>query len=283
MDIELYRTFLAICDSKSFTLAAQQVNRTQSAVSQQVKRLEDMLGHPLFERSATHVDVTQFGKALIPHARTITEAQTDVLQTFKRANFAGTFVVGVADAYVNRILRQVLTEFAKIFPDAAINIVIDDSLGLSRRVADGSVDFAFLTEGNAPTRGPVVFTDRVVVVGPEKGELWKADPLPLIVWDVRNEDEAPLIKHLNAQGRGYRNAVVCRSVSAQHMAITSGLGVGVLVEGSMVPGERAYLEKEGFPVLKEVKVHLDRSYANRSRTVQRLLDHYVDFFTAKTA
>jgi DNA-binding transcriptional LysR family regulator len=283
MDIELYRTFLAICDSKSFTLAAQQVNRTQSAVSQQVKRLEEMLGHPLFERSASHVDVTQFGKALISHARTIVATQADVVQTFRRQNFAGTFVVGVADAYVNRILRAVLGEFAKVFPDAAINIVIDDSLGLSRRVADGSVDFAFITEGNAPTRGPVVFTDRVVVVGPEKGELWRADPLPLVVWDVRNEDEEPLIKHLNAQGRSYRNAVVCRSVSAQHMAITESLGVGVLVEGSMVAGERAYLEKEGFPVLKEVKVHLDRSFANRSRTVQRLLDHYVDFFTAKTA
>jgi hypothetical protein len=71
--------------------------------------------------------------------------------------------------------------------------------------------------------------------------------------------------------------------ASNHPAITSGLGVGVLVEGSMVPGERAYLEKEGFPVLKEVKVHLDRTYANRSRTVQRLIDHYVDFFTAKTA
>jgi DNA-binding transcriptional LysR family regulator len=281
MDIELYRTFLAICDSKSFTLAAQQVNRTQSAVSQQVKRLEEMLGHPLFERSATHVDVTQFGKALIAHARTIVETQADVVQTFRRVNFAGTFVVGVADAYVNRVLREVLVEFSKILPDAAINIVIDDSLGLSRRVADGSVDFAFITEGNAPTRGPVVFTDRVVVVGPETGELWKADPLPLVVWDVRNEDEAPLIKHLNAQGRGYRNAVVCRSVSAQHMAITSRLGVGVLVEGSMVAGERAYLEKEGFPVLKEVKVHLDRSYAKRSRTVQRLHDHYLDYFTSR--
>lgn len=281
MDIELYRTFLAICDSKSFTLAAQQVNRTQSAVSQQVKRLEDMLGHPLFERSATHVDVTPFGKALINHARIIVETQASILETFKRAQFAGTIIVGVADAYVNRILKDVLTEFARLFPDAVISIVIDDSLGLSRRLADGSIDMAFITEGNAPTRGPIAFTDRVVVVGPEKGELWKADPIPLIVWDVRNEDEAPLIKYLNDQKRGFRTAVVCRSVQAQHMAITAGLGVGVLVEGSMVPGERAYLEAEGFPVLKHLNIRLDRSYANRSRTIQQLIDHYVDFFRTR--
>jgi DNA-binding transcriptional LysR family regulator len=278
MDIELYRTFLAICDSKSFTLAAQQVNRTQSAVSQQVKRLEAMLGHPLFERSATHVDVTQFGKALIPQARSIVETHTDILQTFRRANFAGNIVIGVADAYVNRILKDVLTEFARVFPEAAINIVIDDSFGLSRRIADGSVDIAFITEGNAPARGPVVFTDRVVVVGPEAAELWKDDPLPLVVWDVRNEDEAPLLKILGEQKRGYRNAVVCRSVQAQHVAITAGLGVGVLVEGSMVPGERAYLEPDGFPVLKHINIRLDRTYANRSRTIERLIDHYVDFF-----
>lgn len=68
---------------------------------------------------------------------------------------------------------QVVTEFNKLLPHATLNIVINGSFDLSRRIADGSVDLAFVTEGNCPTRGPVVFRDRLVIIGPEKGDLYK--------------------------------------------------------------------------------------------------------------
>jgi DNA-binding transcriptional LysR family regulator len=278
MDIELYRTFLAVCDMGSFTAAAQQVGRTQSAVSQQMKRLEDSLGHPLFERRSGAVDLTEYGKSLIAFARSIVETQADVLRAFKRLDFGGMVVIGIADAYVNRIARTVAVEFAKLYPDATLNIVVDGSLDLSRRIADGSVDLAFVTEGNCPTRGQVAFRDRLVLIGPAEGELYKADPLPLVVWDERNQDEAPLIAHLTSLNRGYRIACVCRSVHGQHMAITSGLCAGILVEGSMVPGERAYLEEEGFPIFKELAIRLERS-SKKSRSVDRLEQHFLDYFS----
>jgi DNA-binding transcriptional LysR family regulator len=279
MDIELYRTFLAVCDMGSFTAAAQEVGRTQSAVSQQMKKLEEALGHPLFERRSGAVDLTEYGKSLITYARGIVETQADVLRAFKRLDFGGIVVVGIADAYMNRITREVVVEFSKLYPEAILNIVIDGSLDLSRRIADGSVDLAFVTEGNCPTRGPVAFRDRLVLVGPAEGELYKADPLPLVVWDERNQDEAPLIAHLATLKRGYRVACVCRSVHAQHLAITSGLCAGVLVEGSMVPGERAYLEAEGFPVFKELAIRLERS-AKKSRLIDRLEQHVLDYFAS---
>jgi DNA-binding transcriptional LysR family regulator len=279
MDIELYRTFLAISDSRSFTAAAQQVGRTQSAVSQQVKRLEEALGHPLFERHSGAVDLTEYGKSLITYARNIVDTQSEVLRAFKRANFGGIIVVGIADAYVNRITGQVAVEFMKLYPEATVNIVIDDSLGLSRRIADGSVDLAFVTEGNCPTRGPVAFRDRLVVLGPATGDLHKADPLPLAVWDERNQDEVPLITYLNSVNRRYRIAYVCRSVHAQHAAITAGLCAAVLVEGSMVEGERAYLEDDGFPVLKQLTIRLERSRAKKSQVIDRLEQHFLEYFS----
>jgi DNA-binding transcriptional LysR family regulator len=279
MDIELYKTFLAISDSGSFTAAAEQVHRTQSAVSQQMKRLEEALGHPLFERRSGNVDLTEYGKSLLAYARNIVDTHAEVLRAFKRANFGGIVVVGIADAYVNRITRDVAVEFMKLYPEATINIVIDDSLGLSRRIADGSVDLAFVTEGNCPTRGPVAFRDRLVVIGPAKVDLHKADPLPLAVWDERNQDEVPLIAYLNSVNRGYRIAYVCRSVHAQHAAITAGLCVAVLVEGSMVEGERAYLEEEGFPVMKQLTIRLERSRAKKSKVIDRLEEHFLEYFS----
>jgi DNA-binding transcriptional LysR family regulator len=242
-----------------------------------MKKLEEMLGHPLFERGSGSVELTEYGKSLISHARNIVETQGEVLRAFKRLDFGGIVVIGIADAYMNRITKDVAVEFAKLFPEATLNVVIDGSLDLSRRIADGSVDLAFVTEGNCPTRGPVAFRDRLVLIGPEKGELYKADPLPLAVWDERNEDEAPLIDFLNSQRRGYRIAYVCRSVHAQHVAITSGLCAGLLVEGSMVPGERAWLEPEGFPVFKDLTIRLERS-RKKSKVIDRLEQHFLDYF-----
>lgn len=281
MDIELYRTFLAIADSKSFTAAARQVGRTQSAVSQQMKRFEEALGQPLFDRLAQPVSLTEYGKSLLRPARTIVAAHTDALASFKRTSFDGIIVVGVADAYVNRILQDVARVFTRLYPDGAISIVIDDSLGLSRRVAEGSVDLAFVTEGNCPTRGPVAFRDRLVVVGPTAVDLSQIDPLPVAVWDERNQDETPLAQILRAMHRRYRPVYACRSVHAQHQMVTAGLCVAVLVQGSMVEGERAYIEEGEFPVLKELNIRLERSYAKRTRAVDLLEKEYIEFFSAR--
>lgn len=283
MDIELYRTFLAIADSGGFTTAAQIVGRTQSAVSQQVKRLEDTLGQPLIDRASTPVTLTEYGKSLLRPAREIVDMHDETMATFRRTAFEGIVVVGVADAYVNRILKDVLTEFTKLLPQGTISIVIDDSLGLSRRIASGSVDLAFVTEGNCPTRGPVAFTDRLVVVGPTGVNLSKVDPLPVAVWDERNQDELPLVAALDAMNRRYRPVCVCRSVHAQHQAVTANLCVAVLVEGSMVEGERAYLEEDGFPVMKHLNIRLEKSYAKRSHAIEGLEKHYLEFFARQGA
>ncbi|PZQ96642.1 MAG: hypothetical protein DI533_13660 [Cereibacter sphaeroides] len=279
MDIELYRTFLAIADSKSFTAAARQVGRTQSAVSQQMKRFEEALGQPLFDRLAHPVSLTEYGKSLLRPARTIVAAHTEAIGTLKRTNFEGIIVVGVADAYVNRILQDVARVFTTLHPEGTLSIVIDDSLGLSRRIAEGSVDLAFVTEGNCPTRGPVAFRDRLVVVGPTAINLSQVDPLPIAVWDERNQDETPLAEVLAAMNRAYRPVYACRSVHGQHQLVTAGLCVAVLVEGSMVDGERAYTGEGEFPVLKHLNIRLERSYAKRTRPVELLEKEYLEFFS----
>jgi molybdate transport repressor ModE-like protein len=171
MDIDLYRTFLAINDTGSFTAAARHVGRTQSAVSQQVKRLEETLGQPLFDRSAGAVDLTEYGKSLLHFARSIADTHSEALAAFRRGSFQGLVVVGIPDGYLKRALKDVVVEFMRLYPEAAVNIVIDDSPTLARRVADGTVDISFLTEGSWPMRGPVVFRDRLVITGPAEGDL----------------------------------------------------------------------------------------------------------------
>ena len=121
--------------------------------------------------------------------------------------------MGIPDAYLKRILQDVLVEFMTLYPNATVNVVVDDFPTLARRSAEGSVDLAFVTEGSWPTRGSVVFRDRLLVIGPATGNLHQADPLPLAVWDERNFDEGLMIAALEAMNRHYRVAYICRSVS----------------------------------------------------------------------
>jgi DNA-binding transcriptional LysR family regulator len=246
-----------------------------------VRRLEEALGQPLFERQSHSITLNEYGKSLIGLARSIVDSHSEVLASFKRAVFQGLIVVGIAEAYVNRILNPVTEEFNMLYPSATLSIVLDDSVGLSRRIAEGSVDLAFVTEGNCPTSGPEVFRDRLVLVGPSVGELHKLDPLPLIMWDPRNQDELLLVRMLESVKRRHHVACVCRNVAAQHALVSAGLGAAVFVEGSIVEGERAYLEDLGFRAIKELTIRLERSPVKRSREINRLEQRYLDYFARK--
>ncbi|MGH6645016.1 MAG: LysR family transcriptional regulator, partial [Bradyrhizobium sp.] len=102
MDINLYKAFLAVTDTGSFTRAAQEVGRTQSAVSLQIRRLEDALGRPLFDRAAGSVELTEYGKSLLGFARNIVDTHSEALAAFSRGSFQGLVVLGIPDGYVKR-------------------------------------------------------------------------------------------------------------------------------------------------------------------------------------
>jgi DNA-binding transcriptional LysR family regulator len=279
MDIDLYKSFLAIYDTGSFTRAAREVGRTQSAISQQIRRLEETLGRPLFTRAAGNVELTEYGKSLLGFARDIVETHTEALAAFSRGSFQGLVVLGIPDGYVKRVMREMLLEFTALYPEATVNVVIDDSPGLARRIADGSVDLTFLTEGNWPMRGEIVFNDRLVIAGPATGDLHKADPLPLAAWDERAFDHRLMIEALEGMNRRYHIACICRSVYGKHVAMTAGLCASVMVESSLIEGERAYLPEDGFPVLSNVAVRLERSHLKKSQVIDRLERHLLEHFS----
>ena len=153
MDIDLLRTFVAICDTKSFTAAARQVGRTQSAVSLQMKRLEGSLGRPLFQRGVPGAVLTEHGAMLVPNARRILAAVGETLASFDRATMEGIFVIGMPDDYAPRVLVPTLQALGALFPLASVDIVIDESRALVKRLAEGSVDLAFVTEEEGPMSG----------------------------------------------------------------------------------------------------------------------------------
>jgi DNA-binding transcriptional LysR family regulator len=272
MDIDLLKTFVAVCDTKSFTAAARQVGRTQSAISLQMKRLEDSLGRPLFQRRIPGPALTEHGAMLLPRARRILAAVNETLAAFDRASVQGLFVIGMPDDYAPRILVPALKAFGALYPSASVDIVIDESRVLVKRLAEGSVDLAFVTEGEGPMAGgPVAFVDEMVWVAPLAGELHRRKPLPIAVWDDDQDSYSVYMRaRLDETEVPYRIAVVARSMTGLRGAVASGLAVSAMMRSSVTAEMRELRASDGFPPLAKLSIRLEKAHMKKSGVVDAL-------------
>lgn len=274
MDIDLLRTFVAICERHSFTAAARHVGRTQSAVSLQMRRLEDSLGRALFDRSSTRVALTEHGALLLGHARRILESVGEAETAFGRGTIDGVVVLGTPEEYAPRVLGAMLGDFVRLHPSVTINLVVAESRRLARSLAEGSIDLALVTEGEGPVRGgPVVFHDRIVWVTAATAELHLRDPLPLAIWDQNEGYGRHMLRALAAMRRDYRTVVVSRSVAGLRGAATAGLAVTALMSSCIGPALRRLGAEDGFPPLATLAVRLERAHLRKSALIDRLEAH----------
>ena len=138
LDIDQLRTFVAIADSGSFTRAADVVHKTQSAVSMQMKRLEERLGKPVFERDGRHSRLTEDGERLLDYARRMLRLNSECIASFADAELAGRVRLGVPDDYADRYLPEILARFSRSNPKVEVTVVCEPSPMLIERLqADG--------------------------------------------------------------------------------------------------------------------------------------------------
>jgi DNA-binding transcriptional LysR family regulator len=146
MDIRALRAFIAVAEAGSFTRAGQRLQVSQSAVSQQIRSLEDSVGAVLFSRQARNVTLTQAGNVLLPYARQITakvDEATAVISDFE-AMGRGRVVIGAGAATCHHVLPQILSEFSARFGKIEVQVISGFTQETLRRTLDGSVDIGLL-------------------------------------------------------------------------------------------------------------------------------------------
>src|SRR5918911_83027 len=131
LEPEVLGGFVAIAETGSFTAAAKRVNRTQSAVSMQIKRLEENLGRELFTRDGRAVELTSDGEVLLGHARRILAVHREALAAFDRDALAGEVTIGAPDDYASTFLPRILARFARTHPRVQVNVVCRPSSSTS--------------------------------------------------------------------------------------------------------------------------------------------------------
>lgn len=274
MDTDLLRTFLSIAETGSFTLAGRRLGRTQSAVSQQIKRLEDQLARPLFERSAASVTLTEHGQRLMPHARRVLAAQSALLAEFDRTDLRGTVALGMSASFAPTLLPLTLPPFQARYPGAAISLTLDESPVLQRMLQEGALDLAFLTEGAVQgLQGPVVWVEPLVWAAPLTVAVEIERPLPVILWREGTHYRQLVCDVLARAGVELRVAVSTQGLGGMAAAVAAGLGVAALARSQLTPAMRALDAAAGLPALPALQVRLERGPGRRSTLSDRLERH----------
>jgi DNA-binding transcriptional LysR family regulator len=274
----LLRTFLAIAEGGSFTRAAEAVHRTQSAVSMQVKRLEEGVGRPLFRRGGRGVVLTPPGEALLPKARRIVRLLDEAASSLAAEEVTGPVSIGVPEEYGSNLLPGILARFATIHPGVQVTVRCEPSDGYAAAVARGELDLAVVTAEPGEPEDAVLLHDPIEWVTSEAQGAHERDPLPLAMFDRGCWWRHRALEALEEAGRPYRIAYTSASVAGVQAAVSSGLAVAVLGRSTLPTGARTLGKRDGFPPLPVSKLALRRRAGPAPTAVARMAEAVTQAF-----
>lgn len=231
LDNDLLRTFVAISDTGSFTRAAQRIHRTTSAVSMQVKRLEETLGRTLFLREGRVVTLTPDGEALLSYGRRMLRINQEAMSRFLAPAVDGRVRFGAPDDFGTRFLPTILARFAAIYPTVEVDVVLAPSVSLMSQLDSGNLDLTLITAGSAearPEQGVIVYTERLVWAGLNGGRAREEDPVRLALAGLGCPWRGTALAALDAAGKSYRIAYNSEHVQAQLAAVLADLAIAPL-------------------------------------------------------
>jgi DNA-binding transcriptional LysR family regulator len=274
LDVDLLKTFLAIADAGSFTRAAEAVHKTQSAVSMQMKRLEELLGRPLFARDGRASRFTADGDRLVEYARRIATMNDEAVSAFTRPELTGTLRFGTPDDYADRFLPEILARFARTHPLVTVDVECVSSTELFERTKRGEIDLALVTFGCDIVTDEPLRREPLVWVTSPKHNVHMLDVLPLA--SPHCEWRKAALQALDSQQRKYRIAYSSSNSNAINAAVQTGLAVGAVPELCVRPGMRVLTERDGFPPLGTFDIGLVRKPGRPSSAADALARHVTE-------
>lgn len=254
LDLDQLRTFVAIVDTGSFTRAADAVAKTQSAVSMQMRRLEERVGKPIFLRDGRQSRLSEDGERLLAHARRLLRLNDETLALFGDAALTGRVRLGTPDEYADRFLPEIMARFSSSNPRAEVTVVCAPTPNLVEAIEAGDLDVAIVTHVREKGAAEVIRREPLLWVTGRGHATHAIEPLPLALGRPTCDWRRAALDALEAAGRSHRLLYVSWNSSAVGAAVLAGLAVSVLPESALRPGMRVLGEAEGFPRLPPVEI-----------------------------
>src|SRR5271166_2840612 len=203
-DIDQLRTFIAIAETGSFTRAAEVVHKTQSAVSMQMKRLEERVDRPIFARDGRASKLTEDGERLLDYARRIVRLNVEALAAFSDAELSGRVRLGVPDDYADRYLPEIMARFSRVYPGAELTVVCAPSIDLIAQIDGGDLDLAIITSCQGHRATEIFRRERLWWVTSSRHSVHREERLPRALGRATCMWRHSAIERLGAVGRAYR-------------------------------------------------------------------------------
>ncbi|WP_224543107.1 LysR family transcriptional regulator [Mesorhizobium sp. CA16] len=255
LDTTLIRTFVTTADKASMTAAANALHLTQGAVSQQVKRLEEVLGQSLFERDRRGLRLTRVGERLLDKARHLLQLNDEILAEIRGRAVAGQVRIGVPYDLVGTLLAPVLKAYAEAYPQVEISLICASSPELAAALAAGTIDLAVIEERVGPTLGECLLVDRLVWVGARGGTARLKRPLPVSIVADTCAFRPAVLAALGEHGLDWRTVFENGNIDATTATVRSDLAVTAWL-ASTVPADLDILSDAGLPALPNFSVNL---------------------------
>ncbi|MBU2965683.1 LysR substrate-binding domain-containing protein [Amphritea sp. 2_MG-2023] len=256
LDNELLRSFIAVVDSGSFTRAAAQLFRTQSAVSMQMKRLEEQLDKKLFLKDGRELQLSDDGLKLLSYARRIMKLHDEALGVMSSTSDSCPLMLGCPDDYVTGVLPQLLSEIQRQIPGLQVQVRTGTSAQLRALIDKGELDLTILTRRPETEEGYLLLQDQGVWVAPTADFIKPEQPLRLALVDADCKFHSTAVDGLSKQGRNFD--VICISGSCALLIELVRRGEAITTLASCcVPADLYRLPAElGLPELATVAVVL---------------------------
>lgn len=277
--LDQLRAFVSVADASSFTEAARAQMRTQTAVTRQIKGMENALGQRVLRRTRGHVEgLTEVGQQLLPYARRVLSTIDDAWVALSNPNISGRIRVGVMDDVDVTWLNELIARFREAQPDCEVRATSDFSTRLEQRVENGDIDLAIvkrLVVQGSPSREGWVYCEPLMwAVGPG----FRCDPkkpVPVVVFHEGCVYRARLLDTLRRSGVAFFVAYEGQSYANVRTAISAGLGLSALTKSQIeTAGLQSISDINGvpLPVLGMVEIVVALSSRQMSAAIRTLVE-----------
>jgi DNA-binding transcriptional LysR family regulator len=276
-DLDLLRSFVSVVDSGGFTRAGERVHRTQSTVSQQIKRLEEDIGQPLLNRTGKDVTPTEAGERLLSYARRLLALAEEARDVLARPTNEGAVRLGIPEDFAAYRLTDLLANFSRSRPGLRLDVRADQSTYLRRDLERGELDLALFKRAAGEKGGIAVWPERIHWVTSKAHPI---DPairsVPLIGFPAGCLYRTRAIHAIEAAGRSWHMAYTSSGLAGIQAAVAAGLGLSILSDMAIQADHRILTAKEGFAPIDQTEVVL-MAAPDASPATLRLADHLAAF------
>lgn len=272
LDMDVLRTFVTGVSLGSFAKAADRLGRSPSAISLQLRKLEEQAGQTLFQKQGRGLALTEAGDILIGYARRILDLNDEARNAMTGLSaMQGWVRIGLPQDFAETWFPGLLGRFARAHPKVRVEARVDRGSALAEAVQRGDLDLALTWGRMGDAQARIVATRPVVWIGPEGFKLDASEPLPLIAFDSPCAFRSAGLEALDGQQIEWRHAFASPSLGGLWAAVTAGLGVTLrTTEG--VPPHLRVLEPStsGLPALGHIELALHRPDTGQSPAVAQL-------------